>query len=530
MKKVTQKNGSNPSRRDVFRVGSMASAAGLLAAFPSSAAAAASAARLPVRGGGPNVYERIGVRPFVNCTSTYTINGGSAALPEVVEAIHEAAFYHVNLDELMAKAGPRIAELLGAEAAMVSSGAAGAVTCGTLACVAGGDPEKAQQLPDTTGIRNEVVVPKWSRSTYDHAVRTTGIRMVEVDSLSDLEKAFGPRTVMSHAQVNVLRDGNPFSLAEFVAASHKNGVPVLIDAAADLPLVPNPLLSQGVDLVAYSGGKILRGPQTAGILLGRKDLITAAFMNSAPHHAFARAMKVSKEEIMGAVAAVEALVNGPRDRQAEDDLWRSWYKQISGRIDKVDGVKTNVRQPRTAANYPVLNVEWDPRKIGLTAGEVGKMLLDGEPRVMTHAGGTGNAFIIRPCAMYESEQKMVAERLYDIFSNAPGEKPKAPLEPPTVTVDGHWDVDIQFSVGSTQHKVYLASDGNHLTGQHVGRITSAPVRGTVSGNKVDFTGGGKVEATGLHYNFIGHVQGDHMSGEVSLGEYGTARWTAKRRA
>ena len=530
MKRVALKNGFDLSRRDVFRVGSMASAAGLLAAFPPSAAGAASAARLPVRGGGPNVYERIGVRPFINCTSTYTINGGSAMLPEVIEAVHEAMFYHVNLDELMAKAGPRIAELLGAEAAMVSSGAAGAVTCGTLACVAGGDPEKIQQLPDTHGIRNEVVVPKWSRSTYDHAVRTTGIRMVEVDTLADLEQSFGPRTAMSHAQVNILRDDNAFSLAEFVAASHKNGVPVLIDAAADLPLVPNPLLSQGVDLVAYSGGKILRGPQTAGILLGRKDLITAAFTNSAPHHAFARAMKVSKEEVMGAVAAVEALINGPRNRQAEDDLWRSWYKHINSRINKVDGVTTSVRQPRTAANYPVLNVEWDPKKIGLTAGEVGKMLLDGEPRVQTHAGGEGHAFIIRPCAMYDGEQKFVADRLYEIFKNAPGEKPMPPLKPPTVTVDGHWDVDIQFVVGSVKHRVFLSADGNSLTGEHVGRITNAPVSGTVSGNEVKFTGGGKVEATALHYSFTGHVQGDHMSGEVSLGEYGTARWTAKRRA
>ena len=528
MKPTSTKSSNQVSRRDVFRAGSAASVAGLLAALPLRSSAAP-AARLPTRGGGPNVYERAGCRPFINCTSTYTINGGSAQLPEVIDAVHEAAYYHVNLDELMAAVGPRIAELLGAEAAMVSSGAAGAVTCGTLACVAGGDPEKMQQLPDTYGLKDEVIVPSWSRSTYDHAVRTTGIKMVEVTTLEDLKNAFGPKTVMGTSQVNILRGSYPFTLEQFTAEAKKHGVPVLVDAAADLPLVPNPLLAKGADMVAYSGGKILRGPQTAGILLGRKDLITAAFLNSAPHHAFARAMKVSKEEIVGVYTAVHSLMNG-RSREAEDNLWRSWYKDITKQITKVDGVTTSVNEPASAANYPTLNIMWDPKKIGLTSGELGKMLLDGEPRIQTHAGGDGHKFLLRPCAMYDGEHKLVAARLEEIFRGAPGEKKPAPLKPPTVTIDGHWDVDIQFSVGSTQHDVFFATKGNEVTGQYTGRITEKPVSGTISGNEVKFTGGGKVEATSLHYTFTGHVQGDHMSGEVSLGEYGPARWTAKRRA
>jgi L-seryl-tRNA(Ser) seleniumtransferase len=528
MKPTSKKDSSQVSRRDVFRAGTAASVASLLAALPLRSSAAP-AARQPTRGGGPNVYEKAGCRPFINCTSTYTINGGSAQLPEVIDAVHEAAYYHVNLDELMAAVGPRIAELLGGEAAMVSSGAAGAVTCGTLACVAGGDPEKMQQLPDTTGIKNEVIVPSWSRSTYDHAVRTTGIKMVEVTTLDDLKKAFGPNTVMCTGQVNVLRDSNPFTLEQFTAEAKEHGVPVLIDAAADLPLVPNPLLAKGVDMVAYSGGKILRGPQTAGILLGRKDLITAAFANSAPHHAFARAMKCSKEEVVGVYVAVHSLMNG-RSRKAEDDLWRSWYKEITAEITKVSGVTTSVNQPASAANYPTLNVEWDSKKIGLTSGDLGKLLLDGNPRIQTHAGGDGHKFLLRPCAMYEGEHKLVAARLHEIFSNAPGEKKPTPMKAPTVTIDGHWDIDIQFSMGSTNHDVFFATQGNKVTGQYTGRITEKPVTGTVSGNEVKFTGGGKVEATALSYAFTGHVQGDHMSGEVSLGEYGPARWTAKRRA
>ena len=282
------------NRREMFLAGGFA--AGLLG--PRSASAAA---RLPMRAGGPEVYSNFGVRPFINCTSTYTINGGSAMLPGVIEVMNSASYYPVNLDELMEGAGKRLAELLQVESAMVSSGTAGSMTCATLACVAGGDPEKMQQLPDTTGLKGEVIVPRWSRSVYDHAVRSTGVKMIEVETLEDLERAFSPRTAMATGQINLAAEGNPFTLEQYVAAAHKRGVPVAMDCADRLPLVPNPYISRGVDLVAYSGGKIIRGPQTAGMLLGRKDLIAAAFMNSAPHHAFARAMKVSKEEVVGMV-------------------------------------------------------------------------------------------------------------------------------------------------------------------------------------------------------------------------------------
>ncbi len=276
---------------------------------------------------GPGVYTHIGARPYINCTALATINGGSAQRLEVIEAIRQASSCHVNLDELMAGAGTRIAELLQAEAAMVSSGCAGAVTCATLACIAGGDPEKIQQLPDTTGIRNEVIVPSWSRIVYDQAIRSVGARMVEVMTLDDLQRAFGHRTAMATGLIHMGETGNPFSLEQYVDACHRRGIPILIDAADGNPHRPNPFLRRGVDLVAYSGGKILRGPQTAGLLLGRKDLITAAFTNSAPHHGFARAMKVSKEEIVGLLAAVEAVASKP-DRSEEDDLWRSWYRHI----------------------------------------------------------------------------------------------------------------------------------------------------------------------------------------------------------
>lgn len=187
---------------------------GLLARLTGLLGAPAATVTLPVRGAGPDVYQRLGVEPFINCTSTYTINGGSRQLPEVIAAVEKASHYHVNIDELMAKAGPRIAELLGGPAAMVSSGAAGAVTCGAAACVAGGDPEKMQKLPDTLGMKSECVVPKWSRSYYDHSVRAVGVRMIEVGTLAELERALGPQTALAHGQANMLAGLNSFTLRQ----------------------------------------------------------------------------------------------------------------------------------------------------------------------------------------------------------------------------------------------------------------------------------------------------------------------------
>jgi len=515
------------NRREMFLAGALASVANLLGPW------SARAARLPVRAGGPEVYSIIGVKPFINCTSTYTINGGSAMLPEVIEAMSNASYYPVNLDELMEGAGKRIAELMQVEAAMVSSGAAGAMTCATLACVAGGDPEKMQQLPDTTGIKNEVIVPRWSRSIYDHAVRSTGIKMIEVETMEDLGGAFSPRTAMATGQINLASEGNPFTLEEYVAAAHKRGVPVVIDCADRLPLVPNPYLSRGADLVAYSGGKIIRGPQTAGMLLGRKDLVAAAFMNSAPHHAFARALKVSKEEVVGMVKAVELLRSGKRDRDAEDAEWRSWFRHITDTVSKVPGVSGQIIEPKDKQYYPTMKVVWDPKKIGLTAGEIGKMLLDGEPRIMTHAGlSEGNQaseMLLRPAAMWPGEYKLVAERLYEILSQAPGPRPKPEYAAPAGDVAGLWEADLQFNVGSVRHTFYLDPKGNTISGQYSGRLVKGPLKGHIDGNNVEFRGGGRIEGASLHYTYKGTFDGKQMSGTVELGEYGTARFSATRK-
>lgn len=526
-----------PSRRTIFsrslRYGLLARMAALLGAPGSGKAAAPPVLPLlPHRGSGPDVYQRLGVEPFINCTSTYTINGGSRQLPEVIAAVEKASHYHVNIDELMAKAGPRLAGLLGGPAAMVSSGAAGAVTCGAAACVAGGDPEKMQKLPDTSGMKNECVVPRWSRSYYDHAVRAVGLRMVEVGTLEELERALGPRTALAHGQANLLAAaGNPFTLRQYSEICHRHGVPVLIDAAADLPLRPNPYLAAGVDLVAYSGGKILRGPQTSGILLGRADLIRAAYQVSSPHITFGRSVKVSKEEIAGLVTAVEALFS-TRSRETEDREWLGWFEQIKARIEQAPGVTARIVPPESRSYYPTLQIEWDPQRIGLTNAELGRRMLAGKPRIMTHAEDEGHGFVLRPAAMYPGEHKIVAERLYEEFRNAPAPKVKPPDLPPSSNLSGRWELDITFAASTTAWQLDLDNNGNELGGVYRSPVVpEGTLKGRISGDKVEIRSQGRHEGMAFNYVFTGVVNagGGGMAGEVALGwEDGTVRWAARR--
>ena len=504
------------SRRQVFQAGGMAAALGL---SPSPAAAA--------KADSPEIYTRIGAQPFINLTATLTINGGALTLPEVKEAMEAASHWPMNLDELMAKVGARIAELLGAESAIVTSGAAAALANATAGVITGGDPEKMQQLPDLTGLKNEVIVPKASRNTYDHAIRSVGVRMIEVETIGDVLGVMNARTAL----IAVLGTGEARSkvrLEQLAEAGKRAKVPILVDAAAELPVVPHPYLSRGADLVAHSGGKYLRGPQCAGLLIGRKELVQAAWLNSAPHHAFGRSMKVGKEEIMGMLAAIE--VWKKKDVQAEYKMWESWFGDISARVNKIPGVTTEVRPPAGASPFPVLILAWDPAKIGYSAGEIGDLLRNGTPRIMSHGVGEGHSFVIRPVAMKAGESKIVAKRLEEILKAAPGPKPKPVVAAPASEVSGNWNVTIEFVAGSTAHQLQLRASGNDVTGSHLGRIARGDVGGWVNGDKVQLRSSLPYEGTRLIYEFAGTLDGSRITGEVSLGEYGTAKFTARRSA
>jgi L-seryl-tRNA(Ser) seleniumtransferase len=508
-----------PSRRQLLGAGSGSLAAALLAEASAAPALAAAVSESPA------VYKRIGANPFINCTATVTINGGSRLLPEVIEAIEQASHFHVDLDQLMEAAGRHISKTLQVPWAMVSSGSAAALVHACSACVAGTDPERMQQLPDLTGLKSEVIIPASSRNQYDHAVRMIGLKAIQVDSAEELKAAINHRTAL----VMVL--GNRFDkvrvgLEEVAPIAKAAGVPVLVDAAADILIVPNPYLAAGADLVCYSGGKILRGPQTAGLLLGREDLVRAAFANSAPHHAFGRPMKVSKEEIVGMTVAVDVWVN-KRNIEAEYEEWKKWYAHVTDVITKVDGVKTEVQGPTRGGPFPTMNVSWDPEKIGLTSGELHQILLSGDPAIQTHAEGEGHSFRFRPVAMKPEEYKIVADRLLEVFRNAP--KPKAAtLAKPVSDVSGRWNVRVNFTKGQADHLLFLEAYGNRLTGTHIGSVTRGALEGEIDGDKVHFRSVLPIEGSRLSYEFSGRLKGDRMEGDLDLGEYPAARWSAAR--
>jgi L-seryl-tRNA(Ser) seleniumtransferase len=514
-------------RRSLLRSAGLLTACGIL---PHKAAVAA-----PAAGSAANIYTSLGVRPLINCQGVITIIGGSLTLPEVKTAMDEASRWYVHLDELADAVGKRLAELTGAEWGMVTAGCAAAMTHATSACIAGADPEKLQRLPDLTGLKNEVIAPRYCRNVYDHAVRMLGVKMIEVDNKEQLAAAFSPRTAMVYVQA----PNKEFGLPVIAPIAKAHNVPVLIDCAAERLTVPNEHIKNGATLVAYSGGKLLRGPQCAGLLLGRKDLVQAAWYNSAPHHAFGRPMKVGKEEMMGMLAAVEAWTK--RDHAAEWKQWQSWVEHIRASVAKVPGVTAEIFTPDTAVQpCPRLRIEWDGAKLGMTGLELQKALLDGDPRIVIGVGrgNRGEDMLsqvnILPVMMSPGDEKAVAERLYAVLSKPPRQAAAAPAGGPPAQVDGQWSAHLEFVAGSADHTFLFEQHGTDIRGTHKGFALSGDLHGFVEGDTIRFRTSQKYEGSFLNYQFTGHVSGDTIQGEVTemstitAGEYGRARWTAQR--
>jgi L-seryl-tRNA(Ser) seleniumtransferase len=318
------------------------------------------------------------------------------------------------------------------------------------------------------------------------------------------------------------------------AIAREHNVPVIVDAAAEILTIPNKHLQAGATMVAYSGGKCLRGPQAAGLLLGPKDLVQAAWLHSAPHHAFGRSLKVGKEEIMGMLAAVEAWVK--RDYQAEFKTWESWLAAISKTVTAVNGVTTEVRMPNSLSNHaPQLVVRWDAAKIGITGTEVEKLLYDTETRIILggasgdRRSGSPSSVTIMPYMMQPEDHKIVAQRIHAVLTTPPNvpepDKPGGLL----ANVDGQWRLNIQYFRGAADHQLVFEQKEGTLVGTHRGDITSGDLRGIVEGPTVRFRSRHRYEGTSLVYNFTGTIEGDRLAGTVEMGEYGSAQWTAERR-
>jgi L-seryl-tRNA(Ser) seleniumtransferase len=363
-------------------------------------------------------FKELGVKPFINAAGTYTTLTASLMPPEVMAAINYASTKYVHLPKLQEAVGSRIAELLGVEAAMVTSGAAGALTVGTAACITGKDPQKILRIPDLTGMKNEVLVQKTHRYGYDHAVRTAGVRMVEIETVEELERAAGEKSAMM-LYFHAAEKKGQINSEEWVRLGKKLNIPTFVDAAANVPPVENlgRLNKLGFDLVTFSGGKGLRGPQSAGLLLGRRDLIEAARMNTSPYSdTLARGMKVNKEEMLGMLAAIERYLK--LDHKAE---WKEWERRVSvidAAVKKVKSVRTEIVILEIADAVPHLKIRWDQNVVKLNGLEAKKHLSDGEPGIEANPMTNKDELAIGVWMMQPGDAEVVARRVQQVLRGA----------------------------------------------------------------------------------------------------------------
>lgn len=363
-----------------------------------------------------NFFKELGIRTFINAAGTYTSMTGSLMSNEVLEAISFGATEYVNLDELQDKVGERIAELLQCEYATVTSGAFGAMSIGTAGVLAGMDEKKVAQLPDSTGMKNEVILQESHNIGYSKALTNVGAKLVWVKSAKELEKAITKNTAMLWF-LNANTEQGEIKREEFVALGKKHGIPTFIDCAADVPPVENlfKFTKMGFDLVAFSGGKGIRGPQSAGLLLGKRKYIEAARLHTPPRGTtIGRGMKVNKEEVLGMLVALETYLQ--KDHKAEWQLWERQIQLISDSASSVNGVKTEIHVPPHANHVPSLRITWDDTVVKITGDEARKKLKEGHPSIAT-VGGKDNIGITT-WMMVPGQERIVAQRVKEVLENA----------------------------------------------------------------------------------------------------------------
>lgn len=365
-----------------------------------------------------DLFKELGLRTFINAVGTVTFMTGSLMPEEVIEAITFSSGEFVILDEVQDKAGEKIAALCHAEAATVTAGCWSAMVLGTAGVLTGMDQKKVSQLPDLTGLKSEVITQKAHNQGYIGGVKNTGVKIVEVETAEDLEKAVNEKTAMMWF-LNYATPNGKIKHEEWVALGKKYKIPTMIDMAADVPPVENlwKFNDMGFDLVCISGGKAIRGPQSAGILMGKKDLIAAARLSAPPRGGICRGHKVNKEEILGMYVALEKYVN--TDHQKEWKMWEDRISLIDTAVKKINGVTTEVTVPPVANHTPNLTINWDPGKVKLTSTEMQEKLRKGNPSIEV-MGGNGNNIGISVFMLKPGQEKILANRITEELKKAAG--------------------------------------------------------------------------------------------------------------
>jgi L-seryl-tRNA(Ser) seleniumtransferase len=398
--------------------GAMLNARRALGLSTSSANADVATGKLTGFGSTGNVYEELGLTTVINGQGTMTYLGGSLPRPEVAAVMALAGEHFVPIADLEVAAGKKVCELLrlpGDYDAIVTCGAAAGMQVGLAGLLTGNDPKFIEQIPDLTGMKSEVIIQRSHRNPFDHQLRSTGVKLVVIESREELKKAINGQTVMMHFS-NFANAQGQIKVDEWVKLAHESNIPAFIDAAADTPPVSNlwDFTKMGYDLIAFSGGKAIRGPQCAGLLIGKKDYIANAMLNNSPHEdTIGRASKVGKEEIIGMVKALECYLN--EDHAALDKEWWRRLDYVSSEISRIPGVTTSFNVPDVANHVPHMSIFWDPRKISLTPKDAGKALRSGKPSIVLGSSERGlgmNSFMLKP-----GEEKIIAQQLVQIFKS-----------------------------------------------------------------------------------------------------------------
>jgi L-seryl-tRNA(Ser) seleniumtransferase len=373
-----------------------------------------------------DIYDKLGIKKLINAEGTLTRMGGSVMDPGVMEEMIEASKYFVDLNELLEKAGEYVANLLGVEASCITSGAAAGLTLSTAACITGTNPAKIRQLPVMQGLKNEVLIQKSHRNGYDHAVRQAGVTLVEFGLIKEtypweLRAAISDRTAAIVHFLEFENDRN-LSLSKVIAIAKEMGVPLIVDAAAELPPVDNlsRFFHMGADLTVFSGGKDICGPQSSGLVVGRRDLIDACALNANPNYSIGRAMKVGKEEIAGLIAALERYFR--QDFAAEEKLWEDMVTTIVNTLADIPGLdarRVSPAEPGVQPNWiPRVYLDWEKETIPLSSSEVKSILRQGEPGIAV--GSTSTGLFVNPQTLKPGQEKITAKMLRKVFVSADG--------------------------------------------------------------------------------------------------------------
>ncbi|MGA2563520.1 MAG: aminotransferase class V-fold PLP-dependent enzyme [Steroidobacteraceae bacterium] len=411
--------GTDPNRRS-FLAALSAGVAGFL--LPNRMLAEAASAPAPGAltgfGSSGNVYEELGVTPVINAQGTMTVLGGSLMRPEVEAVMSMAGRHFVPILDLEAAAGKRIARMLKLPDdydAIVTSGAAAAMQSGLAGILTGDNPRFIEQLPDLTGMKSEVIIQKSHRNPFDHQLRATGVKLVQIETKEQLLAAINPRTAMMHFSNFADADG-AIKVQEWVQIAHAHNVPAFIDAAADTPPVSHlwDYAHMGYDLIAFSGGKAIRGPQCAGLLVGRKDLVAYALMNNSPNEdTLGRSQKVGKEEIVGMVKALESYL--AEDHEALNREWQRRLEYISGVIKKVPGVSTQFMVPDVANHVPHMTIDWDPKHVSASPAQISAAMRQSKPSIVIEPAERGGALSMNSFMLQSGEEKIIAARLAEVL-------------------------------------------------------------------------------------------------------------------